>query len=119
MKKIITKVGATLSTVATSLAAVPAAFALDSSVTQILGGLQGKGGSLEAFITSALNLVISLSALAAVGILIFSGIMYITAAGDDSKVEKATKGITFAIIGLVICFIAVIVVNFVMRKLLS
>ena len=39
-----------------------------------------------------------LRALVAVGMLIGAGYMYITANGDEGKVEKATKTLTFAII---------------------
>ena len=63
--------------------------------------------------------MISLSALIAVAVLIYSGLQYILASGDEGKVEKATKGITYAIVGLVICFVAVLIVNFVLTRLLG
>ena len=44
--------------------------------------------------------------------------MYITSAGDESKVEKASKSLTYAIVGLVICIISVILVQFVLAKVL-
>lgn len=74
---------------------------------------------LIGFIQESLSLVISLSALLAVAILVYSGILYIIAAGNEEKVEKATKGITYAIVGLVICFISVLIVNFVLANLLK
>jgi len=77
------------------------------------------GGNLLAFIKSALNTIIALAALVAVGILVYSGIQYILASGDDNKIEKATKGITYAIIGLVICFISMLIVQFVLTNLLK
>ena len=44
--------------------------------------------------------------------------MYITAAGDEEKVRKAGKSITYAVVGLVICVISVILVEFVLKKIL-
>lgn len=73
---------------------------------------------LMPWVSGVINIAIGLAALACVGILIFSGYMYITAAGDENKVEKATKSLTYAIVGLVICFIAVILVQFVLTKIL-
>lgn len=74
---------------------------------------------LLAFIQTALNTVIGLAALIAVGFLVYSGIQYILAAGDENKVDKATKGIMYAIVGLVICFISVLIVNFVLTAFLG
>jgi hypothetical protein len=45
--------------------------------------------------------------------------MYITAGGDETKVEKATKSLTYAIVGLVICVISVILVQFVLKSVLG
>lgn len=120
MNKFVTKGVATVSTFASSLFLASAAFAQGTSAGSYLGGVQGaNSGNLIQFIQSALNLVIALSALIAVGILVYSGIQYILAAGDEGKVEKATKGITYAIVGLVICFISVLIVNFVLTNLLK
>lgn len=80
------------------------------------------GGStkpVEQIVLDALNWFLALGALAAVVVLIVAGIMYITASGDEAKIGKATKTLTFAIIGLVVCFIAVMLVNFVLKNFLS
>lgn len=71
------------------------------------------------WIKDVLNLVIGLAALVCVAILIASGYSYITAAGDETKIEKATKSLTYAIVGLVICFISVIIVQFVLTNVLK
>ncbi|GAB4158880.1 MAG: hypothetical protein Fur003_2670 [Candidatus Dojkabacteria bacterium] len=76
-------------------------------------------GDLIQFVKRVLNLVITLAALVAAGYLIYSGVQYILAAGDEGKVEKATKGITYSVIGLVIGFIAVLVVNFVLNDVIG
>lgn len=74
---------------------------------------------LGTWIGGVINLAVGLAALVCVGILIASGYMYITAAGDEQKVEKAGKSLTYAIVGLVICFISVILVQFVLNNVLK
>ena len=84
-----------------------------------LAGLDWMTGDLIGWIQDVLNLVIGLAGLIAVGILVYSGIMYIVSAGDEAKVESATKGITYSIIGLVICFVSILIVNFVLEYVLE
>jgi hypothetical protein len=81
--------------------------------------IDGVGRPLEEWIIMIINWAIGLAALAAVVMLIVAGYLYITAGGDENKVEKATKTLTFAIVGLIVCFIAVILVQFVLRNILN
>jgi TRAP-type C4-dicarboxylate transport system permease small subunit len=76
-------------------------------------------GTLQDFIVRGFNLAIGAAAVICVAVLIFSGYMYITSSGDEAKVEKATKSLTYAIVGLAICFISVILVNFVLKELIG
>lgn len=71
------------------------------------------------FIYRMINLAIGMAGLIAVVFLIYNGIQYILSAGEESKVEKATKGITYAIIGLVICFVSVLIVNFILNNVIQ
>ena len=80
------------------------------------GGVQT---NLLDWIGGVINIAVGLAALVCVGILIYSGYLYITAAGDGNKVSTATKSLTYAIVGLVICFIAVILVRFVLNTILG
>jgi len=82
-------------------------------------GIDGVNTQLDSWIVDMLNWAIGLAALAAVAMLIAAGYMYITANGDEGKVEKATKTLTFAIVGLVVCFIAVMLVQFVLANILK
>lgn len=118
MNKIVSKVVAVGSAVSTFVVSASAVMA--GSASSYISGINSAGsGDLMKFITDALNTVIALAALIAVGILVYSGIQYILAAGDDGKVEKATKGITYAVIGLIICFISMLIVQFVLKTLLK
>ncbi len=73
---------------------------------------------LAVWVPEVLQYAIGLAALVCIAILIGSGYMYITAAGDEEKVRKAGKSITYAVVGLVICVISVILVEFVLKKIL-
>lgn len=75
--------------------------------------------SLIDFINSALNVVIAISALLAVGMIVYAGIRYILAAGDDKKIEEATKNIIYTLIGLVVVFIAPLVIKFILSTFLN
>ena len=70
---------------------------------------------LLGFVTGMINLAISLSVLMAVVALIIAGFLYILAMGDEEKTEKATKSLIFAIVGLVIVFVAPLVVEYVTK----
>jgi len=98
---------------------VPSVFG-QNKVTNLIRGVDGGvGDNLETWIPGILNFLIGLAALICVAVLIASGYMYITAAGDQNKVEKANKSLTYAIVGLVICFISVILVEFVLKNILE
>ena len=75
--------------------------------------------SLSAFILNLINLAISFSVVLAVGALILAGFKYILAMGDEQKTETATKSLIFAIVGLVIVFIAPLIVNYITEFLIT
>ncbi|MDD5291300.1 MAG: IPT/TIG domain-containing protein [Patescibacteria group bacterium] len=55
----------------------------------------------------------------AVGLIIYAGWLYMTAAGEEEKIEKAKKILTGAIIGLVIVLSAFAIASFILNKLLT
>ena len=89
------------------------------SVGGILNGFEGTEGDLSDFIVTILNWIIGFAGVVCVVMIIVGGYSYMTAGGDESKVKDASKTLTNAIIGLVICFIAVILVNFVLDNFLK
>jgi heme O synthase-like polyprenyltransferase len=66
-----------------------------------------------------LNTVIAFAALLTVIMLVYSGIKFIISAGDDSKIEEAQKVIIYSLIGLVVVFIAPLVIRFILGTLLG
>lgn len=65
-------------------------------------------------IITAINFFVIFSAVVAVIMLVVAGYMFITSAGDADKVEKATKTVSAAIIGMVVVFVAKILVQYVL-----
>ena len=77
------------------------------------------GKTIPGIVQTVLNFAIGFAVIVCVGILIFAGYSYMTANGDENKIQTATKSLTWAIIGLVVCFVAVILVRFVGNKILG
>jgi type IV secretory pathway VirB2 component (pilin) len=74
---------------------------------------------LSVFILDLINFAISVSVVLAVVALIVAGFKYILAMGDEKKTEDATKSLIYAIVGLVIVFIAPLIVNFLTEFFMS
>ncbi len=64
------------------------------------------------------NILVGLSALVAVGMIIYSGYMFITSAGDPEKVKKGGDALTAAIVGMIIVFLARTIILFILEKIL-
>ncbi len=69
-------------------------------------------------VAGLINWGIGFAALVAVIFLIMAGYTYITSSGDAEKIEKAGKTITASIVGLIIIFVARILVELVLEKVM-
>ena len=67
--------------------------------------------SLPGLVNSAIDIVLFIAAVMAVIYLIYSGILYITAAGNPDAAKKGQQGIINAVIGVVIIVLAYVVAN--------
>lgn len=74
-----------------------------------------QGNDLVAWAIKIIKFAIGLTGLVAVVMLIVGAVMYITSAGDETKIGKATKTMTNAIIGVLVVFIAFLIVNYVQK----
>jgi len=63
-------------------------------------------------VSTAINFFVLFSVLIAVALIVASGYMFITSAGDAEKIQKAQKALTAAIVGMVIVFLARLIVGF-------
>ncbi len=75
--------------------------------------------SLQDIIVDVINWLIGAAVLVCVVMLVWAGYSYMTAGGDEGKVQKATKTLTNAIIGLVISLLALVLVNFIRNTFLG
>ena len=119
ISKSLAKVSAGVGSVVSGLYLASANFAQEAQTYLDRIPSQVGDNDLESMIFRLINWAIGIAAVLSVVILIAAGYMFITAAGDEGKVEKATKTLTFAIIGLVVCFISVILVQFVLKSILN
>lgn len=75
--------------------------------------------SLDQTISSIINIFLSLLGVLFMILMIYGGYTWMTAAGDDKKIEKAKDTIRAAIIGLVIVIAAYAISTFVISRLWS
>lgn len=67
-------------------------------------------------LNSILNLVYYIAAIVAIVMIIISGMAYVTANGDASKVAKAKNTILYSVIGLIVVLIAFALTNFILQE---
>lgn len=75
--------------------------------------------NLQEFLYFLINYAITISAIVAVVSLIISGFKYILSFGDEKKIKAATSSIIYSLIGLVLVFVAPVVIKFVINTLLN
>jgi hypothetical protein len=77
----------------------------DAYVTAFEGGLSTRGEILP-FLTDIIKWLLGLSALLAIGALVWGGIMYIMSLGDEGRAGTAKKIILYAIIGVIVILLS-------------
>ena len=76
-----------------------------------------EGGSLLDIIATVIALGIIVASISSLVFIIVGGITFILSAGNDEKIKKAVHTIRYAIIGLVISFLAFFLVAWLSRLL--
>jgi hypothetical protein len=74
---------------------------------------QNKDQEIGPIITTVINVLLFIIGIISVIMIIIGGIMYSTSAGDAGTVTKAKNTVLFAVVGLVIAFLAFAIVNWV------
>lgn len=64
-------------------------------------------------VTTMINYFLGILGLIAVGFLIYSGVLMVTAGGNDEQVKKAKGIITYSVIGIVIILLSWSIVRFI------
>ena len=117
--------------VATAAFALVAAFVIPTgttfaadSVTTIQNGINAAGGSTGADATTLtgvfkiiVNVMLFIIGALSVIMLIYGGIRYTLSGGDSGSVTSAKNTIMYAIIGLIVAFLAFAIVNWVLGAL--
>ena len=88
----------------------------DAKLIESAGAVAGNkdvGGLVQKIISLLSKLVAAIS----IVIMIWGGVLYASAAGDESKVSKARKSIIGAIIGLIVGLLAPTIVNLIVANL--
>jgi hypothetical protein len=67
-------------------------------------------------VTTVINVLLFIVGVISVIMIIIGGIMYSTSAGDSGAVTKAKNTIMFAVVGLVVAFLAFAIVNWVIDQ---
>lgn len=76
-------------------------------------------GDAKALILSVINWVLGFLGLAAVILIIYGGILWMTSAGEDKRAKQGKMVIKNAVIGLAIILGAYVIVNFVIASLIQ
>lgn len=75
-----------------------------------------KDENINGLITNVINVLLFVVGIISVVMIIIGGIMYATSAGDAGAVTKAKNTILYAVIGLVVAFLAFAIVNWVVNR---
>jgi hypothetical protein len=133
LNTLLSKSKAVVASGAAALLAAPVAFAAEVN-PNLQGNLdrvaqEGFGDNITAAgdpatalpttIGRLINAALGLLGIVMVLLIIYAGYLYLTAQGDDSKVEDAKKIIKNAVIGAILIFLAYAITNFVIDAILT
>ena len=76
----------------------------------------GSGQTIDSLMTTVVGWISLIVSIMAFIYLIYSGILYITAAGNPDQAKKGQQGIINAIIGIVICVFAYTIVSVIAKR---
>lgn len=89
----------------------------DGADASLLAGAPGGDKDLSGLADRAVTLASRLVVIVSVLIMIWGGVLYATAAGDEGKTSKARKAIIGAVIGLIVGLLAPTIVNLIVANL--
>lgn len=78
-----------------------------------------KGLTIPGILATIGNMLVGMAGFFLVVMLIYGGIVYLTSAGNEKRVETGKNIITYAIIGIVIIFAAYLVAQFVIQAVVQ
>lgn len=72
--------------------------------------------NLTDFLSNIIQFAMTFSVIIAVIAVLVAGFKYITSAGDSEKVKSSTQSLIFALVGLLIVFLAPTLIKFILDK---
>lgn len=103
------------------VAVMPAQAQLGKALSNLTKSAQGTGlekqGDLATTIGTIIKAVLALTGTIFLILTIYAGILWMTAAGNDERIKKATSIITTAVVGLIIVMAAYAITYFVTTRL--
>ncbi len=106
---------------AATLLALPVAVFAEFKVptgTNLPGDAGAAGDGIIGIMTSIMQWLLILVGILAIIAFVIAGIMYLTSMGDEGRAESAKKAMIYAVFGVVVALLGLIVLNFV-NNLLS
>lgn len=130
MKKILTKLFAAISSIFYSFTMFSSALAADDSICdnpKISDEIKAASGcpsstnveTLDQAVIDILKAIILVCGVVAVIWIIIGGVQYMSSTGEPVKTKKAKDTILYACIGLIICALSFVIVQFVISDLLA
>ena len=83
---------------------------------KLVDGGSGSNQNLPDIITTIINVMLFIAAALAVIMIIYGGIRYITAHGDEKQVKVAKDTIVYSVAGLIIAILAYALVTFILDR---
>ena len=78
---------------------------------------ENKNATPESFINTVINVLLYIVGAVSVIMIIIGGVLYAVSAGDAGAITRAKHTVTYAVVGLVVAFVAYAVVNTVINRL--
>ncbi|MBU0648787.1 hypothetical protein KJ969_01610 [Patescibacteria group bacterium] len=95
------------------------AFAIDVGLAQVAEEIGLGGGDIRVVVARIIRSFLTLLGITAVVLILYGGFVWMTAGGDEEKVEKAKKILINAVIGLAIILTSFAITQFVLNSLLE
>ena len=83
---------------------------------KLVDGGSGSNQNLPDIITTIINVMLFIAGALAVIMIIYGGIRYITAHGDEKQVKVAKDTIVYSVVGLIIAILAYALVTFIFDR---
>ena len=76
-----------------------------------------RGGDLQSFAATVIRWLLGIIGVILVGLIVYGGVTYATAAGNEDRAEQGKNILTYAIIGVVIVVIAWLLTDYILSAL--